>query len=464
MTTERPETHSRARKGRRPNLLLIFADQMRQDCGFMGNTQVRTPNLDRMAAQGVVFENAVSTCPVCTPYRASLLTGRYPLNCGVVQNDVRLPVEEITIAEVLRKHGYATGYIGKWHLDGQYRGGFTPPGPRRQGFDFWAANECTHAYMNTFYYRDDPEPRYIDGYSADGFTRIAVDFIRDHAEDEFCLFLSWAPPHNPYWEMPEEYKVYEPETIQVPPNTPDEFREDIAGYWAHITALDRNVGRILDTLQTEGIADDTIVVFTSDHGDMLGAHGLERKQKPWDESIMVPWVMRWPAALPAGHRTDTPINVPDVMPTLLSLMSVDCPDTVEGYDLSGEARGIGGIDPTSAFIGNPCPFPADKSDATEWRGVRTRTHTYVETLEGPWLLYDNAADPYQQENLVNRPDVAKLQQMLHAELRGWLDELGDEFLPAEAYIERFGYEVDERGVVPYFNEVGLHDPDNEREL
>ncbi|MGM0494723.1 MAG: sulfatase-like hydrolase/transferase, partial [Armatimonadota bacterium] len=191
---------------RQPNLIFVFADQMRaQDCGFMGNRQVRTPTMNRMAEQGVVFENAVSSCPVCTPYRASLLTGKYPLACRTAMNDVRLPVDELSIAEVLGDAGYATGYIGKWHLDGQYRGGFIPPGPRRQGFQFWAANECTHSYMNTFYYRDDPQPLYIDGYSADGFTDIAIDYIDDHADEPFSLFISWAPPHNPYHAMPEKY-------------------------------------------------------------------------------------------------------------------------------------------------------------------------------------------------------------------------------------------------------------------
>jgi len=445
---------------RKPNLLFVFADQMRQqDCGFMGNTQVRTPTMDRMAEDGVVFENAVSTCPVCTPYRASLLTGKYPLACRTAMNDVRLPVDELSIAEVLGDAGYATGYIGKWHLDGSYRGGFTPPGPRRQGFDFWAANECTHAYMNTFYYRDDPEPIYIDGYSADGFTDIAIDFIDDHVDEPFSLFISWAPPHNPYHAMPEKYDRYDPAEIELRPNTEEFAREDIAGYYGHITALDRNLGRLLLELEEQGIADDTIVVFTSDHGDMLGAQGLQRKQKPWDESIMVPWVMQWANGLPSGLRTDTLLNVPDIMPTLLSLMGVEIPDTVQGYDLSRAARNEGGIEPTSAYIANPMPFPGDQHDGGAWRGVRTKTHTYVEGESGPWLLYDNAADPYQQMNLIDSPDAERLRHELHAELVGWMDEIDDDGASKDELVARFGYEVDERGVVPYYNEVGLNDPD-----
>lgn len=445
---------------RQPNLLFVFADQMRaQDCGFMGNEHVRTPSMNRMAEEGVVFENAISTCPVCTPYRASLLTGRYPLTCRTAMNDVRLPVDELCIAEVLRDAGYATGYVGKWHLDGSYRGGFTPPGPRRQGFDFWAANECTHHYLHTHYYRDAPEPVFIDGYSADGFTDIAIDYIRERAGDPFALFISWAPPHNPYHEMPDRYDIYDPEDIRLRPNTEEFAREDIAGYYGHITALDRNLGRLLLELEEQGITEDTIVVFTSDHGDMLGAHGYQRKQKPWDESIMVPWVMQWPGELPAGLRTDTLINAPDIMPTLLSLMGVDIPGTVQGYDLSLAARNEGGIEPTSAYIANPMPFPGDQHDMGAWRGVRTKTHTYVEDEDGPWLLYDNVADPYQQTNLVDEPSCEHLRHELRAELVAWMEEIGDDGAAKDELVERFGYELDERGVVPYYNEVGLHDPD-----
>lgn len=448
---------------RRPNLLFVFADQMRgHDRGFMGNAQVATPQMDRMAEQGVVFENAISTCPVCTPYRASLLTGRYPLNCRTAMNDVRLPVEELTIAEVLGAAGYETGYIGKWHLDGMYRGGFTPPGPRRQGFDYWAVAECTHAYMNSFYYRDDPEPIWIEGYDADHHTDLAVDYIREHAHDEFCLFVSFGPPHNPYWQMPEEYKIYDPAQIELPPNTVERAREDIAGQWCHITALDRCLGRMLDALEEAGIAEHTIVVFTSDHGDMLGAHDLDRKQKPWDESVMVPWVMQWPGGIPCGAHRDTLLNAPDIMPTLLTLMGVATPETVEGQDLSGAVLGTGGLEPTSAYIANPMSFPGDRHDGIEWRGVRTKTHTYVERLDGLWLLYDNARDRWQMTNLIGDPAQADVQEELAAELAGWMERTGDDGAPKQVWAERLGYTINERGIIGYFGEVGLHDPDNAR--
>jgi len=459
---------------RQPNLLFVFADQMRaQDCGFMRppveqhlGDSVRTPHLDQMADEGVVFTNAVSSCPICTPYRASLLTGRYPLTLGMVQNDVRLSTAETGIAHVLQDQGYHTGYVGKWHLDGQYRGGFTPPGPRRQGFEQWRVADCNHNYMNGYYYADDPEPVMMEGYDADWQTDQTIEYVQTHAHEPFCAFLSWGPPHNPCWVMPEEYMIYSAEDVALRANVPAELSEqaaqEIAGYWCHIAALDRNIGRLMAALDEAGIAEDTIVVFTSDHGDILGSHGHQRKQKPWEESLMVPFVMRWPGHTPAGLRSDTLINAPDIMPTLLSLLDAPIPDAVEGLDLSHAALGQPGDEPTSAFIGNPCPFHGDAGGLPEWRGVRTKTHTYVRGLDGPMMLYDNAADPYQLENLIGNAEAGETLESLDDELGDWLARLDDDFATKETYIERFNYEVDARGIVPYVGEIGLSDLDGAR--
>jgi len=442
---------------RQPNLLFVFSDQQRaQDAGFMGNAQVMTPNLDRLAEEGVVFTHAVSTCPVCTPYRAALLTGKYPLSNGMVLNDVRLPITERTIAHCLRDAGYRTGYVGKWHLDGRHRGGFTPPGPRRQGFDdFWAVANCTHDYMHSYYWRDEPVPVWIEGYDADHFTDLSVGFIRDNAgQQPWSLFLSWGPPHDPCRLMPEDYLIYDPDALELRPNATATDRAELAGYWSHITALDRCFGRLMAALEESGQAEDTIVVFTSDHGDMLGSQGLQRKQKPWDESIMVPFVLRYPRAVPAGKRTDALLNAPDLMPTLLSLAGSPVPDGVEGLDLSAAARSEPFEAPSSAFIGNPCPFI---EPIPEWRGVRTNRYTYVRTPSGPWLLYDNLEDPYQLANLAADPARRSLRGELDGELNDWLTRLDDDFQPREVYWERFGYTVDKHTQMPHDYEVGVFD-------
>lgn len=438
-----------------PNIVFVFADQLRaRSVGFMGDRAVATPNLDRLAEGGVVFTNAVSCSPVCTPYRATLLTGRYPVSNGMVLNDVRLPEGEVCIAEVLREHRYRTGYVGKWHLDGPERGGFTPPGPRRAGFEYWAAANCTHDYMHSHYYRDDPRPIPIEGYDADCHTSLAMDFIAEHAGREpFCLFLSWAPPHDPYQLMPEEYRRYRAEDLELPPNCPTDTRADIAGYYSHIAALDRNFGRLSGLLDELGIADDTILVFTSDHGDMLGSHGCSnRKQVPWEESIHVPFALQYPRACEAGRRVPCVLNSVDLMPTLLQLAGVPVPATCEGTSLAHAVTGRPGESPQSAFLQHACTF-ADARRFSPWRGVRTERHTYVRNLEGPWLLYDNLEDPYQLRNLVGQPEHAGLESLLEAELRRWLERTGDEFLPQEAYWERFGYVVDEVNQAPYTWEI-----------
>ena len=444
------------------NLLFVFADQLRAgELGCEGNVDAVTPHLDAMAAEGVRFTNAVSTCPVCTPYRAALLTGKYPLSNGMVINDVRLPVTERTIAHVLAEQGYATGYFGKWHLDGPYRGGFTPPGPRRQGFETWAAADCCHDYMRSWYYRDEPEPIWIEGYDADHFTDLTIEFMRERREMPFAAFLSWGPPHNPYEVMPDEYRVHNPDKLTLRPNVPAEderlARQQYSGYHDHITALDRCMGRLRAVLNELGLAEDTLVVFTSDHGDMLRSHGCYEKQLPYDESVAVPFIAAQAGHVPEGLVSDTTLNVPDLMPTLLGHMGVECPDSIQGDNLAQALAGSEGRERSSAFLANPVPFMPNRL-IPEWRGVRTATHTYAKTLEGPWLLFDNAMDPFQMNNLVGKAEAAAVQSSLENELQGWLTTLDDEFLPLEAYVERFGYDLAPTGHPVYYNEVGRHDP------
>ncbi len=210
---------------RRPNLVFILADQWRaQAVGYAGNTQVRTPSLDKLAAESINFSNAVSGCPVCCPYRASLLTGRYPLTHGVFLNDVLLNTDAVSIAQVYNNAGYETGYIGKWHLDGRDRTAFIPK-ERRQGFKFWKAFGCTHNYNNSFYYTDANVKLKWQGYDAIAQTREAQRYIREHPGGKpFALFLSWGPPHAPYHTAPQKYrKQYSEAQIKLRPNVPKKF-------------------------------------------------------------------------------------------------------------------------------------------------------------------------------------------------------------------------------------------------
>jgi len=437
---------------RAANLLFVFADQMRaRSTGYAGCADVDTPSLDRLAATGTVFTNAVSTMPVCTPYRASLLTGQWPLSTGLFLNDLRLSTDETTIAHVLRATGYQTGYIGKWHLDGPDRAGPTPPGPRRQGFDFWAVGNCTHDYFRSVYYRDDAEPRFWPGYDATAQTDLAVEFVRNADRDRpFCLFLSWGPPHNPYRQVPPDLlALYDDRSLTPPENCADPSPSDLAGYYAHTTALDREMGRLLTTIDQLGIRDETLVVFTSDHGDMLGSHGVQRKQWPWDESVLVPLLMSGPCVPTGGVHSDAIIGTQDVMPTLLGLLGQTVPDTVEGVDLSGHLGG-GGQD--SVLMHAICPF-GECPEMPEWRGIRTRRHTYVRRLDGPWLLHDNQADPDQMYNLVDDPAHADLRARLDGELSRWLERTNDPFKPRQHYLDEYGYRVDAHWQIPFTNDL-----------
>ena len=445
---------------RPPNILLIIADQWRaQAFGFADDPNVKTPNLDRLEKQCVNFTQAVSGMPVCSPTRASLLTGQRPLTHGIFLNDVPLNPEAVTIAKVLKGAGYDTGCIGKWHVDGHGRTAFIPQ-ERRQGFDYWKVLECTHAYNKSPYYADGPEKLEWQGYDAIAQTRDAQGYIEQRAKSAkpFLLWLAWGPPHNPYETAPQKYRdMYAPENMKLRGNVPADgvaqarARVDLAGYYAHCTALDDCIGELLGTLKTAGVDDNTIIVFTSDHGDMLSSHSMQRKQKPYEESARVPMLFRVPAKLGiAPRRVEGTINTEDVMPTLLGLCGVAVPKSVEGFDFTGHMRG--GKDPSggAAIVQCDAPFGefARRTGGREYRCIRTVRHTYVRELEGPWLLFDNEKDPWQLDNLVGKPEHAALQARMESMLKEKLAAQHDDFRPAAEYVAKWKYTVDATGTAP----------------
>ena len=423
------------------NLLFVFADQLRADAvSLAGNPDVRTPHLEGLAGQGMTFTQAVANCPVCTPSRGTILTGRYPLAHRAASNDLPLGDGERTFGDVLGAQGWHTGYIGKWHLDGMPRDRFTPPGPRRRGFAHWAAWNCGHDYFHGRYHRDHPEPLGIEGYEPDGQTELAMDFIRARRQEPWALFLSWGPPHDPYPQVPEAYRrLYDPDALTLRGNALEADRRAVADYYAAVTALDDNLGRLLALLEELGLQERTIVVYTADHGDMLFSHGMRQKQKPFAESVRVPLVVRHPGVVPAAVRSEALISTVDLLPTLLGLLEVEAPDGVQGTDLSRHLQGRPSDLPSSAFLLNPIPVdnPADIAQG-EWRGLRTARHTYAVRRDGPWLLYDDVADPLQLENLVADPARGALRQRLEAELTGWLERTGDRFLPWRDHVRELG--------------------------
>jgi arylsulfatase A-like enzyme len=441
----------------KPNVVFVFADQWRaQDLGFAGNSQVKTPALDELAKEAVVFKNAISNIPVCTPARASLMTGKYPLSHGVFYNDKPLASDETCIAEVFEENGYQTGYIGKWHINGHEHGvknsvGRTKPVPadRRQGFDFWKVHECTHNYNNSIYFDENNVEHKWEGYDAIAQTNEAVKYIQNNKDNPFVLFLSWGPPHAPYQTAPKEFKdMYKDMDIHVRPNVPDslaaETKEWLRGYYAHISALDFCVAELQAAIKHQGLDQNTIFVFTSDHGDMLNSHAMQKKQKPWEESINVPFVLKYPEKLEGGKQISKVFSYPDIMPTLLGLCGLAIPETVEGIDFSEELLGKEDLVIDGALITCPVPFHqwSYQIGGREFRGIRTEKYTYAKDLNGPWLLYDNQSDPYQLNNLCDKPEFKELQNDLEVKLQKILKKRGDKFLEGKEYMKAWYYTWD----------------------
>ncbi len=459
----------------KPNVVFLLTDQWRlQALGYAGNAQVQTPNIDRLAGESINFKHAISGYSVCCPWRASFLTGQYPLTHGVIVNDVPISSEPIGLGDAFKRAGYNTAYIGKWHVDGRGRSSYIPP-ERRLGFDYFKVLECTHDYNQSAYYdNDDPTMRFWDGYDVFAQMADAQEYIESQSPAKpFMLVLSWGPPHNPYETAPQEYRDrYETHEIELRPNVPpemaDDAREWLAGYYAHCSAIDKSVGDIMGTLDERGLTNNTVLVFASDHGDMLGSQGWTRKQKPWEESIRVPFLLRYPAKYGRDSREVSPfLNAHDIMPTLLGVCDLPIPASVEGRDFSaalagetiasngrvGAARRHSPADTGSDGALLACFHPFGEwsraAGGHEYRGIRTARYTYCRTLNGSWLLYDNDADPYQLENLVDHSEYADIQAELETLLQRKLDEIGDEFLDGMAYINKWSYPLDDTGTVPF---------------
>ncbi len=415
---------------RPPNVLFILPDEWRaQALGCMGNRDVQTPHLDKLAAEGTLFRNTLANTPLCCPARANMLTGTYTNRNGMVANDLRLKEDITTIGDLYSKAGYRTGYVGKWHLDGGPRlPGFIPPGPRRHGFQYWAANECNHNYFHGWYFRDENVPIVSDRYEPDYWTDKAIEFLYESQEKPFFLMLALGAPHDPY-VAPEKYMdLYDPEKLTMEPNwvegTRDGGRKEIAGYYASITAIDDQIGRLLQTLRQLNLEEDTIVFFSSDHGNMLGSQSRTLKMLPWEESIRVPGIIRYPGTVPSGRTSNAMFSHVDFAPTILSLCGMSVPPHMQGSDLSHLIVGKTEQGPSSAYFQNFGPYyPSDVKHG--WRAIRTKRYLYARHESEPWLLYDLEKDPYELNNLIEDRSASQLAQDLDTRLLKWMHKVGD---------------------------------------
>lgn len=432
-----------------PNLLFILADQLRAaSLPAYGEDQIHTPNLDRLTREGTTLTNAIATCPLCTPYRAMLLTGRHPQTTGHIHNSIRTRHSEISIADALAHQGYRTGWIGKWHLHtgnwpSNWAPDWVPAGRDRLGFQFWRAYNMHMNYFDGFVQLGEEDWAYEqwDDYETLALNRYAFAFMDDVKDAPFALVLS---PHQPHWGAegfaPDAYYDRLPSPLQLPANVPedmvDEARQMARHYLAMTLTLDDMLGDLLDYLDRTGLAENTLVVFTSDHGSQVGAHGVNpwEKRRPYEESLHVPCVMRLPGTIEAGASNDTLTAPVDLFPSLCGLLGVPIPRTVEGRDLSQAWLGRDTSPEQEGVLTMNFSSRYDHiAGGLEWRGVRTKRYTYARWLSGREELYDLEADPLQMENLVEDPDRAGLRRHLRGLLADLQHQHGDALVPCESY-------------------------------
>ncbi len=417
---------------RRPNVLYVFSDMQRANTlGCYGDPNAHTPALDAFAKQGTLFSAAMSNTPVCCPHRACLMTGLYSHRHGVVSNSVRFTRKARGMAEQFRDAGYVTGYAGKWHIPDGYGTEDTMPlgFPRDQatGPDKDLKPAGPHTVRKTVRDENGVEVEKTF-YHPTLQTDEALQFIEQNSQGQapWLFVLSWVPPHTPYASPPQFLERYKGELI-LPPNVPKGLPEENAraclpDYYGMCESLDAEFQRLLDALDKAGVADNTIVCYSSDHGDMIGSQGLKAKRWPYEESARVPLIMRYPGRIPAGRVIDDPISTVDLYPTLAALAGLEPPAEIDGLDFSPLIEGKSDAPPRDyAFlqmIYGYVPWPG-------WRGLRTKEYTYARTVDGPWMLYRTSEDPFQLKNLADDPGSKALVEEMEGRLAAIMRESGD---------------------------------------
>ncbi|MEM7097369.1 MAG: sulfatase [Pseudomonadota bacterium] len=427
----------------RPNVVVVFPDQLRaQSLPLWGETQIVTPNIDRLAAQGMIFDQAISNCPVCTPARAMLVTGRYPQTTGHLINTTRTRHSEISIADAFAHQGYQTAWVGKWHLHTglwpaldrmPQHPDWVPQGRDRLGFQYWRAYNQHMVYFDGFVHKDDWNYERWDGYETQGLLKYGLEFMDQVGDDPFLLFLSPHQPHfTPFEFAPEKFYQSLPENLSLPPNVPQHQQtasQDMYRHYLAMTlAVDEMLGGLLDYLDRTGKAENTIVLFTSDHGTQAGSQGVNpwSKKNPYDASVRVPGIVRYPGRVAAGERHNSLVNMVDWFPSLCGLAGVPVPRSVEGQDRSAWWTGELWSDADeAAFLMNFSKWFDWFQDGAEWRGVRTTNYTYCRRLNGPVELYSLQDDPWQSKNLAGQglSEEARLADQLRQIQKVRADEL-----------------------------------------
>lgn len=481
---------------RPPNLLFLFTDEQRADTlGAYGNARIQTPNLDRLASQSVLFERAYVTQPVCTPSRSTLLTGLYPHSSGCIENNVALPAGIPCLPEMFSTGEYVTGYHGKWHLGDEVfaQHGFQEWRSIEDGYEPYYSpgrDPQAHSTYHEFLIENGFTPRNGRHFSRGEAARLpeafgkpaylareASRFIREHQGEPFVLFVNFLEPHMPFiGPRDDQYDVnevilplnfdalptaeqplkarlfqrtyYEQGHSGLPLRSEADWRRMIANYWGLCSLVDTHVGTILATLAECGLEENTIVVYTSDHGDMMGSHRLLAKCVMFEEAIRVPLLVRLPGQT-APRRIDAPVSQVDLVPTLLDWMGQPVPGHLEGQSLKSLVEGTAGAPPADVFVewnGHNNGFgdvlgsvsvPDAMLELASREKIVAAIADPVRTVitPGGWKfnysplgeheLYNLDRDPFETCNLAARAGMHELIVELAGEIHAWQERTGD---------------------------------------
>ncbi|MEO6521547.1 MAG: sulfatase [Mucilaginibacter sp.] len=452
-----------------PNILIVLVDQYRgQALGLEGQERVLTPNLDRLGKGSFVATQMVANYPVCSPSRAMLMSGKYPLKNKVYGNvnsttapyGVELPADMVCWSDILKANGYANGYIGKWHLDSPQKpyiptynnegavawNEWTAPN-RRHGFDYWYAYGTYDRHMHPMYW-DTKAARdsfhYVNEWGPQHEASKAIEFLSnvDNAyrdkQKPFSLVVSMNPPHSDYKNVPQQYvdlyKDIPLASLLKDPNIPpagtpmgDEYRNNIKYYYACISGVDAQVGRIINYLKQSKLDNNTIVVFMADHGNCLGKHDEISKNNIYEESIRIPFIVNWKGHIKPNLDNKVLMGMTDVYPTLLELVGLKAktPADLDGKSMATYiAKGLGSGNTEQFILGAINPPNANSG----FRGVRTSQYklAYVRKKGAvePYL-FDLMNDPFELKNIY--ADNASIVNKMLPALNGWLQKTNDPF-------------------------------------
>lgn len=468
-----------------PNVVYVFPDQFRKHAMSFWNTPefegairtqgdpVKTPELDKFAKEAVVFTNMVSNCPLCSPHRGMLFTGQFPgksgvpLNCNSSRPVSSLREDAICISDVLDQKGYDLAYFGKWHLDfptpndpanpGNYVDprrpawdGYTEP-EHRHGFDYWYSYGTWDVHKDPHYYNNDGKRFDPKEYSAKHEADEVISYLKNEKgqrdlNNPFAIFVSMNPPHNPYNSlddcMEEDFDLYKDKTaaellIRANVDLKMAKAQSAPYYFANVTGVDREFGRIIDQLKAMGEYENTIVVFTSDHGETMTSQGIkDAKNSIYTEAFEVPFLIRWPG-LEKNRLDNLLMGSPDIMPTLLGLMGFEAsiPEEVQGFNYAGTLLGDQhAVRPQSAlYIRNVNGDKDENGQVISYfpiaRGIKTHRYTLELAINKKYELvgtkfFDDDQDPYQLNNLPVDKNDPKVQALLK-EMAYWLKHSDD---------------------------------------